>query len=530
MHSVVANTRVSTTLQDVWRKLKYASLLVLLHAYLLMAIRTQGWGETQCSGAMFITASVLFVDAVLLHMLCIEKNLFDRIVDRTKSLKIRSDRLKNLQMIFWTLVVTVVGTYVLLESRSSTARLTALGGVGLCILLGYVCSKNRREIPWPSVLAAVMAQFLCGLLVVRWAPGVFECLSVRAEGAINSTFHASGFIFGYLEDGRYVGLPRQPPIFAFHNLPVVLFFSFLMAVLHYWGAVQFLAVNVGNLLQMITRISAPECICSAATIIVGLPMAVEFIKPFMGEMTRSELHCIMAAGFCGVPAAIFAMLLNMGNYGNHLLAANLMTIPAGLGMAKLLLPETEKAPLGGANIKPLVSSENTVFEAGSNGAISALPVVAHITVTLIVYAALMAMVDAVVGSMLLAIGFTVRLQELLGTLFSPLSFAFGLSGTDAVHVGYLVAVRTLATEILAFLELEKLHSAGAISERAAVVATYALCSASSLEQMPVVANVLTNIAPPRRAADIQGVRWRALFTGCLSTCLNACIAGCLVKD
>ncbi|KAK8777799.1 hypothetical protein V5799_020860 [Amblyomma americanum] len=232
-------------------------------------------------------------------------------------------------------------------------------------------------------------------------------------------------------------------------------------------------------------------------------MAVEFIKPFMGEMTRSELHCIMAAGFCGVPAAIFAMLLNMGNYGNHLLAANLMTIPAGLGMAKLLLPETEKAPLGGANIKPLVSSENTVFEAGSNGAISALPVVAHITVTLIVYAALMAMVDAVVGSMLLAIGFTVRLQHLQSLLRKN-----GRTDSNASRSG----------------------NGARVQERAAVVATYALCSASSLEQMPVVANVLTNIAPPRRAADIQGVRWRALFTGCLSTCLNACIAGCLVKD
>ncbi|XP_050043194.2 sodium/nucleoside cotransporter 1-like [Dermacentor andersoni] len=471
---------------------------------------------------------------MLLHMLCVKGNILGRIVDGVKDLKIRSPRLKLLQKASWILVMIAVAAYVLFDSSHSIPRLTACGGVGLCILIGYGCSKNRKEVPWPSVVGALIAQFLCGLLMVRWTPRFFQCLIIRAGNAINSTFRGSAFIFAYLDDGHYKGLPRQAPIFAFHILPVLLFFSFLLSVLHYCGAVQFVAVNMGIVLRMITRLSTPECISSSATILVGLPMAVAFIKPFMSEMTLSELHCIMVAGYCGQPAATFAMILNVWNAahrnGHHLLAANLMSVPAGLGMAKLLLPETQKAPLASADAKPLVSSENTVFEAGSNGVIGALPQVAHIMVALIVYTAVLHMADAVLGSMLLALGFAVRLKELLGILFSPLSFAFGLTGRDAVQVGYLLAVHTIGSEVLAFIELNKMNAAGAISKRAGVLSTYALSSSSCLGQVPAVTSVLNDMAPPSRIADIQSVCWRALFTGCLSTLLNTCIAGCLVTD
>ncbi|XP_065281141.1 uncharacterized transporter YutK-like isoform X2 [Dermacentor albipictus] len=529
-----SNSRVAMIVRGAWRKLKYACLLLLLHVYLVQALHIRGWGDTWCTGARFVAAIVFFVDAMLLHMLCVKGNILGRIVDGVKDLKIRSPRLKCLQKASWTLVMIVVAAYVLFDSSHSISRLTACGGVGLCILIGYGCSKNRKEVPWPSVVGALIAQFLCGLLMVRWTPGLFHCLTIHAGDAINSTFRGSAFIFAYLDDGHYEGLPRQAPIFAFHILPVLLFFSFLLSVLHYCGAVQFVAVNMGIVLRMFTRLSTPECISSSATILVGLPMAVAFIKPFMSEMTLSELHCIMVAGYCGQPAATFAMILKVWNAahrnGHHLLAANLMSVPAGLGMAKLVLPETQKAPLASAATKPLVSSENTVFEAGSNGVIGALPQVTHIMVALIVYSAVLHMADAVLGSMLLALGFAVRLKEVLGVLFSPLSFAFGLTGRDAIQVGYLLAVHTIGSEVLAFIELNKMNAAGAISKRAGVLSTYALSSSSCLTQVPAVTSVLNDMAPPIRIADIQSVSWRALFTGCLSTLLNTCIAGCLVTD
>ncbi|XP_077553369.1 solute carrier family 28 member 3-like [Haemaphysalis longicornis] len=213
----------------------------------------------------------------------------------------------------------------------------------------------------------------------------------------------------------------------------------------------------------------------------------------------------------------------------NLLTANLMTTIGGLAMAKLLLPETKKASLASAAPKPLLSSENTVFEAGSNGVTAALPVVMHILVTVIVYTAFLALLDALLQSLLLAIGYTVNLREVVGTLFLPLTYAMGLSGGDAVSVGYLLAMRTFGTEVLAFIELNKMDHKKSISHRSVVVATYGLCSSGSLGQLPAVAGVFTNVAP-RRSSDIQGLRWRALFTGCLSACLNACIAGCLVRE
>ncbi|XP_075535411.1 putative transporter YutK isoform X2 [Dermacentor variabilis] len=488
----LSNSRVAMIVRGAWRKLKYTCLLLLLHVYLVLALHIRGWGDSWCTGARIIAATVFFVDAMLLHMLCVEGNILGRIVDGVKDLKIRSPRLKCLQKASWNLVMIAVAAYVLFDSSHSIPRLTACGGVGLCILIGYGCSKNRKEVPWPSVVGALIAQFLCGLLMVRWTPGLFQCLVIRAGNAINSTFRGSAFIFAYLDDGQYKGLPRQAPIFAFHILPVLLFFSFLLSVLHYCGAVQFVAVNIGIVLRMITRISAPECISSSATILVGLNAAQR--------------------------------------HGHHLLAANLMSVPAGLGMAKLMLPETHKAPLASADTKPLVSSENTVFEAGSNGLIGALPQVTHIMVALIVYTAVLHMADAVLGSMLLALGFAVRLKEVLGILFSPLSFAFGLTGRDAVQVGYLLAVHTIGSEVLAFIELNKMNAAGAISKRAGVLSTYALSSSSCLCQVPAVTSVLNDMAPQSRIADIQSVCWRALFTGCLSTLLNTCIAGCLVTD
>ncbi|XP_077553370.1 sodium/nucleoside cotransporter 2-like [Haemaphysalis longicornis] len=170
----------------------------------------------------------------------------------------------------WSFLAVSMGTYILVDSSGSMSRMSSFGGVFLCILAGYACSKHRKEIAWSTVLAVLGVQFLCGLLVTRWMSRVFKCAAFRVQMAINSTFKGSSFIFGYLDNGQLVGLPNQQPVFAFHHLPVVLFFSFLVSVMHYCGATQFVAVNLGKLLHMATCISAPECIFSMATVVVNL--------------------------------------------------------------------------------------------------------------------------------------------------------------------------------------------------------------------------------------------------------------------
>ncbi|KAH9364700.1 hypothetical protein HPB48_019958 [Haemaphysalis longicornis] len=180
---VSSNPRVVSLVKGAWRKIKYLSLVVLLHAYLLMAVWTHGWGDEWCSGTKFIALCTLFVDAVVLHRVSVEGNYFDRVV--------------------WGLLVVSMGIYILVDIRGSTARLTSFGGVCLCILVGYACSKHRKD-------------FVCGLLVTRWMREPLRCVGLRFQTAINSTFKGSSFIFGYLDNGNYVALAPQSPIFAFH--------------------------------------------------------------------------------------------------------------------------------------------------------------------------------------------------------------------------------------------------------------------------------------------------------------------------
>lgn len=403
----------------------------------------------------------------------------------------------------------------------------------LAVAFAFCPSALRRNVRWLGILSGLGLLFLFAFLSLR-PPlnGAFAWASQAINALLAFSSAGAAFVFGPLVTDTRIGF-----VFAFQVLPAVIFFAALMSALYYLGAMQLVVRGIGRLLSRWLGTSGAESFSTAADIFVGQTEAPLVIKPYLPSLTRSELMACMTAGFAttagGVLAAYVVMLRELvPNIAGHLLACSVMCAPASLVIAKLMLPESE--PLRTGIDEPALEREprkpGGLIEAITNGTGDGLRLAANVGAMLIVFLAITALADGVLGWLGRTIANTpLSLERVFSILFWPLSWLLGVSAEDVSKVATLLGQKTALNEFVAYTNMsQKLAADPAwLSERSRVIASYALCGFANFGSIGIQVGGYASLAPERRA-DLAALAPRAMLAGLLTTCLVACVAGVLL--
>lgn len=416
----------------------------------------------------------------------------------------------------------------------------ALSALGLLVLLGlaWLCSTDRRRIAWRTVAWGTGLQLVFALLILKTAPGRWLFTQLNDAVVVLLSFQDEGakFVFGTL------GIPAGQPgslgfFFAFQVLTTIVFFSALISILYYLGFMQWIVRGFAWVMVRTCGTSGAESLSASANIFVGQTEAPLLIKPYVAGMTRSELLCIMTGGMATVAGGVMAAYVRMLNpyypdIAGHLMAASVMSAPAALVMAKLLLPETGRPHTLGQVDIPYRDPSVNVIDAAANGATTGLQLALNVGAMLVAFMSLLAMANWGVQQVAGWFGHPeVGFDTLLGWLFAPLAWLMGVPWADCDLVGRLMGQKTFLNEFVAYTNLAGYvgtHADQPLHYRSYVIATYALCGFSNFLSIGIQIGGIGSLAPERRG-DLAQLGLRALLGGSLACFITATIAGVLVK-
>lgn len=394
----------------------------------------------------------------------------------------------------------------------------------LCMLLiGYAFSSARSAINWKTVISGIILQILFGLIILKTDFGrtVFEQARELFTGLLDFTNEGSRFIFGSLTDVSKVGF-----VFAFMVMPTILFMSSLMSVLYHIGIMQWLIKIVAKIMMKVMGTSGAESLAAAANIFAGQTEAPLVIKPFISRMTRSELMALMTGGMATVAGGVLAAYVGLGVDAGHLLAASVMSAPAALVCAKLMVPETQESQTKGTVRLELPRAHANIIDAAASGASEGLKLALNVGAMLLAFIALIAMVNGLFGKVGGLVGFPeLSLELITGYMFAPIAWLMGVPWGDCLVVGTLLGKKLILNEFVAYLDLQA--AMPTLSERATVISTYALCGFANFSSIAIQIGGIGTLAPDRRK-DLAQLGVRSLIGGTLACFMTACIAGIFI--
>jgi len=404
-------------------------------------------------------------------------------------------------------------------------RLVPAAGLLLLVFLTWVCSAHRCHIRWRPVITGILLQFLIGLLIMRTTFGfnAFQSTGKAVSDFLAFTEKGSEFVFGDNYKETLGGA------FVFNVLPVVIFFSSMVAAAYHLGLVQAVFLRIGWLMQVVMGTSYCESLMSAANIFLGQTEAPLLAKPFLAHLTCSEIHAVMTAGFASIAGGVMAAYISFNIPADHLLAASVMSCPAALAMAKLSYPETEICRTDDLHAITRDESVN-VLDAMATGVMTGISLAASIAGMLIAFVAAMAFLNSALewtGSLVGLEGLTFDL--VMSYIMWPLAFMMGVPQEDCLKVGLLIGEKTVLNEFVAYRHLADMVKKGEISQKAEIIATYALCGFSNFASIGVQIGGLSTLAPSRKH-DFARLAFRAMATGSVACFMTGCIAGILITD
>jgi concentrative nucleoside transporter, CNT family len=403
-------------------------------------------------------------------------------------------------------------------------RWTGLLGL-VAILCGcYFFSTNRKAIQ-PRVLAwGISLQFLFAFLVLKTELGkVFQAASVAVNALLEYAEAGSRFLFGPLGD-------KTGPfavVFAFQVLPIVIFIASFFAILYYFGVMQVVIKGMAWVMNRVMGASGAESTDIAASIFMGQTEAPLTIRPFLATLTESELFTIMACGMAHVSGAIMAAYVKIAGVSiQHLLTAVIMTAPATLMLAKMLVPETGQPETAGVVKVEVERPGVNVIDAAARGAGDGLQLALNIGGMLIAFISIIALLNGVLGWVhSVAAWFPESMEKLFGLVFAPIAWLLGVSWKDASSIGNLLGTRMVLNEFIAFVELGKMKEA--LDPRSFVIATFALCGFANLSSIAIQIGGIGALAPNRKS-DLARLGIKAMLCGTMANFMSACIAGVLL--
>ena len=403
-------------------------------------------------------------------------------------------------------------------------RLIGIAGILVLLSIALAMSNNRKAISWQLVAWGLGIQILFAVIILKTPVGVpfFGAIDIGIKNLLSFSDAGSDFLF---KSFRY-GVVEDPLMnFAFRILPTLIFFSSLIAVLYHLGIMQFVVKWIARVMQKSMGTSGSETLCVSGNIFVGQTEAPLLVRPFILKMTKSELMAVMVGGFATVAGGVMAMYVsilgNIPGIAGHLLAASIMSAPAALVIAKIIYPETEASDTFGDLKIALDKKDDNIMEALSRGATNGMKLAANVAAMLVAFVAIIAMVNAILGLIDLS------LQQILGWIFSPLAWVMGVPWNEAGIIGSLMGEKLVLTELIAFGDLSELMTTNSISDRSAIIASYALCGFANFASVGIQLGGIGGIAPERRK-DLAKLGLKAMFGGALASWLTATIAGILI--
>jgi concentrative nucleoside transporter, CNT family len=395
-------------------------------------------------------------------------------------------------------------------------------GIITVLAIAFLLSSNRKSIKLRTVLGGLAIQFIFAFIVLKWETGrnILQKVSMGVQNVIDYANEGVNFLFGGIFQAENIGM-----VFAFQVLPVVIFFSSLISVLYYLGIMQWVIKILGGGLSKLLGTSNAESLSAAANIFVGQTEAPLVIKPYIKILTKSELFAVMVGGLASVAGSVLIGYSLLGVPLEYLLAASFMAAPAGLVLAKIMVPETEQ-PKDTSNVKMEDDKETAnVIDAAANGASVGLQLALNIGAMLLAFIALIALINGILGGIMGLFGFEgVTLEMILGYVFSPLAFVVGVPWAEAVQAGGYIGQKLILNEFVAYASFAP--QIPELSEKTVAVVSFALCGFANVSSLGILLGGLGNLAPERRS-DIAHMGVRAIIAGMLASLLSAAMAGML---
>ena len=402
-----------------------------------------------------------------------------------------------------------------------------IGLLGIITLLGIAVamSNNRKQINFRIVGWGLGLQLIFALFILKTPMGkpVFGFLDKVVSKLISFSDAGSDFLFtSFVPD---VGFHPSLINFAFRALPTIIFFSSLMAVLYHLGIIQFVVKWIARAMQKTMGTSGSETLSVSANIFVGQTEAPLMIRPFIGKMTQSELMAVMVGGFATVAGGVLAIyvtwLTDIPGIAGHLLAASVMSAPAALVIAKIIYPETESSETMGDLKIDVEQNSSNAMEALGNGATDGLKLAANVGAMLVAFISIVALVNY-----LLSFAGT-SMDAILAIVFKPLAWTMGVPWEEAGQMGMLMGKKIVFTELIAYGDLKDIIAEGQISERTAIIASYALCGFANFGSIGIQLGGIGGMAPERKK-DLAKLVTKAMVGGALASWLTATVAGILI--
>src|SRR5215475_4031599 len=403
-------------------------------------------------------------------------------------------------------------------------RFTGILGMATILALAWAFSTDRRAIRLKTILWGLGLQIVLGLIVLRVHAGqiIFKTLSNDTKHLLDFSYVGSAFVFAELgKSDSNLGL-----IFAFQVLPTIIFIAAFFAVLYYLGVMQLIIRAAAWLMTAIMGASGAESLNVAASIFMGQTEAPLTIRPFLPKLTKSELMTVMTSGMAHISGGMMAAYIHVGGADpTNLLTAVIMTAPGTLLMAKMLVPETETPLTAGRVEMPQMEKESNILGAIARGTVDGLHLSLNVGAMLIVFLALLALLNAMMGWVHIHIGwFPYSLQQVLGWVFAPVAWLIGIPWHDAPRIGNLLGLRMVTNEFVAFSQLGPMRDA--IDPRSFTIATFALCGFANFSSIGIQIGGIGALAPEQRG-QLAKFGIRAMLAGTMANLMSACIVGIL---
>ena len=402
---------------------------------------------------------------------------------------------------------------------------TGILGIIVLLSISFLLSNNRSLVDKNIIFWGLGLQFSFAFIILKTSFGekLFFYFNIFIVKLISFADAGSDFLFtSFIPE---VGYDQALLNFAFRALPVIIFFSSLIAVTYHLGIIQFVIKNISLLMEKTMKTSGAETLSISANIFVGQTEAPILIRPYISLMTKSELMAVMVGGFATVAGSVMALyvtwLNNIPDIAGHLLAASVMSAPAALMVAKIIYPETNSLKTINSNKINLKSNDNNIVDAVGRGATEGLKLAANVAAMLIAFISMVAMINFVLGLL------GTSMQEILGLLFKPLAWTMGIPWKDAEIVGTLMGEKIVLTELIAFRDLSDYVTKNILSERSIIITSYALCGFANFGSIGIQLGGIGSMAPERKK-DLSRIVFKAMLGGAIASWLTASIVGIII--
>ncbi len=404
-------------------------------------------------------------------------------------------------------------------------RAVSCAGFFVLLAIAWAFSSDRKAIDRRLVGLGVAIQFLLAIVLLLSPIGgvFFSLVKIPVEVLISVTRAGVQFVFGPLADIGHS--------FALNVLPIIIFMGSLFGTLYYLGWIQPVVHGLAKALARTMRLSGAEALAAVANIFVGLIESGVVIRPYLGRMTHSELFTFMTLGMSTIAGSVliaYVTILGGGDFAGHLVVASLISAPAAIVVAKIIIPETEISETRGSAPRLEETSSSSLIDAAAEGGMMGMRLALNIGALLIAFVALVALANTIIGAGAGLFGYPeLTLQGILGFFMAPLAFLMGIPWSEAREVGSLIGLKTIVNEFVAYEALARSMSEELVSTRSAIIASYALCGFANFGSLAILLGGIHGIAPERRS-EAAALGLRSILAGTLATCMTGCLAGLMI--